>query len=407
MRASRSGAIPVSGDLSRFLYECMAAAERNTPRKIPEQAQRHLPVMREDAGNTEVKVGQKDLRIQMKRYVLPPEWVGQSGVQLTWPHEGTDWNYMLGEVTECYVRIAAEISRREKLLVVTPYPGEVEALLDGKADKGRVRYVKADTDDTWARDHGGITVRDTDTGGWVILDFGFNGWGNKFRHSLDNAVTRRCFSGSVFDAGYEDNNDFILEGGSIECDGNGTLMTTAECLLSPERNPALTQGEIEARLKRSFGISNIIWLNHGMLAGDDTDGHIDTLARFAPDNTILYVKCSDTADAHYPELSRMEQEIKNARNVHGKPYRTIPLPMADAVYADGERLPATYANFLVINGAVLYPTYRQPENDRIAAAALQEAFPGYETVGIDCTPLIKQHGSLHCITMQYPEGVLK
>lgn len=343
----------------------------------------------------------------MKRYILPPEWKEQSGIQLTWPHEGTDWNYMLDEVTECYITIASEISRREKLLIVTPNPEKVGKLLDGKVEKERVRYVKAETDDTWARDHGGITVYDREAGKYVVLDFGFNGWGNKFRHSLDNAVTRVCFLRSAFDAGYEDNNDFILEGGSIECDGESTLMTTTECLLSPERNPSYTRNEIETRLKESFGVNNIIWLNHGQLEGDDTDGHIDTLARFAPDNTILYVKCTDTSDTHYNELAEMEKEIENARNAQGKPYRTIPLPMADAVFADGERLPATYANFLIINKAVLYPTYSQPQNDKAAADALSRAFPGYEITGIDCTPLIKQHGSLHCITMQYPAGVLK
>lgn len=314
---------------------------------------------------------------------------------------------MLDEVTACYIRIAAEISCREKLLIVTPNPAQVEKLLEGKVKSGNVRYVESPTDDTWARDHGGITVYDKDTGGYTLLDFGFNGWGNKFRHSLDNAITRRCFSAGVFNAGYEDNNDFILEGGSIECDGDSTLMTTAECLLSPERNPGLSREEIENRLKRSFGVSNIIWLRHGQLEGDDTDGHIDTLARFAPNNTILYVKCIDTADRHYPELCEMEQEIRLARNVHGKPYRLIPLPMADAIHADGERLPATYANFLIMNNTVLYPTYSQPESDKAAAAALSEAFPRYEITGIDCTPLIKQHGSLHCITMQYPAGVLK
>lgn len=343
----------------------------------------------------------------MKRYVLPPEWAEQSGIQLTWPHKDTDWCYMLDEVTACYVTIASEISRREKLLIVTPSPADVEKILEGKVHKGQVRYVKAPTDDTWARDHGGITVYDGNTRRHVILDFGFNGWGNKYRHSLDNAVTRRCISEAVFDAEYEDNNDFILEGGSIECDGDASLMTTTECLMSPGRNPGLTQEEIEARLKESFGVANIIWLNHGQLEGDDTDGHIDTLARFAPGNTILYVKCTDTSDAHYAELAEMEKEILNARNIHGEPYRTIPLPMADAVFADGERLPATYANFLIMNGAVLYPTYSQPKNDRDAADALAKAFPGYEIVGIDCTPLIKQHGSLHCITMQYPAGVLK
>ena len=219
--------------------------------------------------------------VEMRAPRLPAEWALQSGVQLTWPHAKTDWAYLLDEVVHCFANIAREIAAREKLLIVTPEPENVKKQISATVNMDNVRFAMCATNDTWARDHGGITVYDGDTRKYVILDFGFNGWGNKFRHSLDNAVTRRCFSEGVLDAGYEDNNDFILEGGSIECDGDSTLMTTTECLMSQERNPALSRGEIEARLKKKFGVSNIIWLEHGRLEGDDTDGHIDTLARFA------------------------------------------------------------------------------------------------------------------------------
>ena len=198
----------------------------------------------------------------------------------------------------------------------------------------------------------------------------------------------------------------ILEGGSVESDGKGTLLTTRECLLSPNRNPHLDQAAIEQELARCLGADHFLWLAHGYLAGDDTDSHIDTLARLAPDDTILYVHCDDPEDEHFPALAAMEKELAAFRTKGGKPYRRLPLPWPKARFdGEGNRLPATYANFLIINHAVLVPTYRDPK-DSEALAVVAEAFPGREVIGIDCLPLIFQHGSLHCITMQLPEGVL-
>lgn len=342
------------------------------------------------------------------QYILPPEWEKQSGVQLTWPHAGTDWNYILDEVEECYVNVAREISAHEKLLIVTPHPEELKnRLAVAGINLANTTFLMCDSNDTWARDHSGITVYDKENGRFCILDFGFNGWGQKFEAALDNKITAACFNEGVFNAAYSDMNGFILEGGSIECDGNGSLMTTTRCLMSEFRNPSLGKEDIEEVLKENFGVKNIIWIENGYLAGDDTDSHIDTLARFCPGNTIAYVKCGDKDDEHYDELRLMEQELAQAVNADGENYNLVPLPMADPVFFDGERLPASYANFLIVNGAVLYPTYAQPDNDRKAAEGLSKAFPKYEIVGIDCSPLIKQHGSLHCITMQYPEGILK
>lgn len=337
--------------------------------------------------------------------VLPAEWYPQSGIQLTWPHRHTDWAYMLEEVEKCFLEIAREIAAREKLLIVTPYPEEVRQYIAPHVNMDNVEFHTCRTNDTWARDHGGITVFEDDRA--TICDFKFNGWGLKFAAQYDNLITSNCYQAGVFNARYRNRLNFALEGGSIESDGEGTLMTTSECLLSPNRNGEWNREEIENYLKTVFGIRQVLWLNHGYLAGDDTDSHVDTLARLAPEHTIVYVRCTDRDDEHYDALTRMEEELRGFRTLDGKPYRLLALPMADAIYEEEERLPATYANFLILNEAILYPTYGQPENDRQAAEVLKKAFPNREIVGIDCTALIKQHGSLHCVTMQYPISVLK
>lgn len=335
---------------------------------------------------------------------LPSEWAPQRGVQLTWPHAQTDWAYMLEEVQACFANIAREIARRELLLIVTPEPEQVRQQISGCVNMDNVRFMPCDTNDTWARDHGPITLIDPD-GRPLLFDFKFNGWGLKFAADKDNLITRRTLEAGLLQGTYVNRLNFALEGGSIESDGRGTLLTTSECLLSPNRNGQMNRAEIEAYLKEQFNLRQVLWLDHGYLAGDDTDSHVDTLARLCPDDTIAYVRCTDTADEHYEALHLMEEQLKTFRTPEGKPYRLLPLPMADAIVEDGERLPATYANFLVMNGAVLYPTYNQPANDAQAAQVLQEAFPGREVVGIDCRALIRQHGSLHCVTMQYPECV--
>lgn len=344
-------------------------------------------------------------QVEMRSPHLPAEWYPQSGIQLTWPHAGTDWAYMLDEVQECFINIAREIAKRELLLIVTPEPEEVEKHIAATVNMVNVRFLKCETNDTWARDHGAITMIDVDAPS--LLDFTFNGWGLKFASNLDNQITRRAVDAGVLKGRYINRLGFVLEGGSIESDGMGTLLTTSECLLSHNRNGQLNWIEIEEYLKSTFHFQQILWLDHGYLAGDDTDSHIDTLARFCSTDTIAYVKCEDKEDEHYEELHAMEEQLKMFRTLAGEPYRLLALPMADKIEDNGECLPATYANFLIINDAILYPTYNQPENDRIAGEVLQEAFSGYQIIGIDCRALIKQHGSLHCVTMQYPQGVIK
>lgn len=343
--------------------------------------------------------------IETKTACLLAEWAPQSGIQLTWPHAETDWAYMLDEVQACFLQLAREIARRQPLIIATPNPEEVrEQLTAGQVNLANVRLFQCPSNDTWARDHGAITLLDDD--GPVLLDFKFNGWGLKFASDKDNLITRHLIEAKALKGRYENHLNFVLEGGSIESDGEGTLLTTSECLLSLNRNGEMTQAEIEHYLKDTFHVQQVLWLDHGYLAGDDTDSHIDTLARLCPNHTIVYVQCTDPNDEHHESLHLMEEQLKTFRTLNGEPYCLLALPMADAVFADGERLPATYANFLIMNEAVLYPTYRQPENDQRAKEVLQEAFPNYEIVGVDCCALIKQHGSLHCVTMQYPTGVI-
>lgn len=307
-----------------------------------------------------------------KRRMLA-EWERQSAVQLTWPHEDTDWRDMLPEITAVYEQMAREISKRERLIKVDFIP----------------------TNDTWARDHGFITVEEDRQ--LMLLDFKFNGWGEKFPAELDNQINRQLYERGIVTGIYEPHLDFVLEGGSIESDGKGTVFTTSCCLMAPHRNQPLTQEEIEDKLKEWLGAERIVWINHGSLIGDDTDGHIDTLVRICPNDTLLYIG----ADDEHPDLKLMEQELQVLRTLEGRPYRLLRLPMPHPIYDAEDRLPATYANYLVVNGAVLYPTYGQPDLDNEARNIIQQAFPDREMVGIDCRPVIRQHGSLHCCTMQY------
>jgi len=335
---------------------------------------------------------------------FPAEWASQSAVLLTWPHEKTDWKPILDEVIPCFVSIAKEILKREKLILVCDCIDNVKSVL-GDVDYSQIIFRELPSNDSWARDHGPISV-------WVnempyILDFTFNGWGLKFAANYDNQITRELHKSETFHPKVVCQNmlHMVLEGGSIESDGAGTILTTTECLLSPNRNEYKSKLEIEDYLKMMFDAKKVLWLNNGYLAGDDTDSHIDTLARFCNQETIAYVKCTDESDEHFEKLSLMESELKSFKTLEGKPYQLIPLPMAEVVYCDEERLPATYANFLIINGAVLMPTYNSPLDD-VALKTLQEVFPDREIIGINCLPLIKQHGSLHCVSMQIPEGFL-
>jgi agmatine deiminase len=333
----------------------------------------------------------------MKR--LPAEWEPQDAVLLCWPHEKTDWRPYLNEAEAVFLDIAEAVARFEKLIVVVPDEQCVRTKLAARgANMNNVSLYEIASNDTWARDFGPITIYED--GNPVLLDFTFTGWGGKFEAGLDNQITAKLHALGAFGKTPLRNVDLILEGGSIESDGQGALLTTSECLLNPNRNTGLNKTQVEEKLSEEFGIKNFQWLENGWLAGDDTDAHIDTLARLCPDNTILYVQCNDPADEHSETFQGLEKELKQTGS------RLLPLPWPKAKFdANGERLPATYANFLIINGAVLVPTYNDPA-DFQALGTVKKAFSDREIIGIDCSALILQHGSLHCVTMQIPKGVL-
>jgi agmatine deiminase len=336
---------------------------------------------------------------------LPAEWEAQDGVLMTWPHERTDWAPVLDAVEPVFLDIATNISRFERVIITVPERDSLEERLDdagAQLDNIHIFYIESD--DTWARDFGPITVYEATRP--ILLDFGFNGWGLKFPAFHDNQITRRLHRAGAFGGAAIETEGLILEGGSIESDGEGTVLTTSECLLQANRNPHLGKEEIEQRLFRLLGAQRILWINSGYLAGDDTDSHIDTLARFCPGDAIAYASCEDDRDEHCEALKAMEEELRKFRTPEGNPYRLFPLPLPSPVFDEkGDRIPATYANFLVINNAVLVPVY-DDSRDQEALEQLGRAFPGREIKGIGCRPLLLQHGSLHCVTMQIPQGVL-
>lgn len=325
------------------------------------------------------------------------EWEPQKAVLIAWPHTHTDWAETLQEVTSCYRHVAQAITTDEQLIIVAPDADAVKESIR-EMDLSRISIVEVPTNDTWARDFGPLTVEVDGTP--TLLDFTFNAWGMKFAADHDNLITSRLIWHGVLPLPAENQRDMVLEGGSVETDGRGTLLTTSQCLLSPNRNAHMSRGEIERQLMQRLGVRKVLWLDHGYIPGDDTDSHIDTLARLAPGNTLLHVTAQPGSEEEH-EISLMVDQLQSFTNADGVPYHLVALPCPDPIVdACGNRLPATYANYLVTNNQVLLPTYNQPNNDRRAMEVLSRVFKGRKVVSIDCRPLIEQHGSLHCITMQ-------
>ena len=359
-------------------------------------------------------------------FVLPAEWEPQSAIMLTWPHADTDWKQYLRQITNTYLELSEIITRFEHLLVVTPIVESTHKMLSERLSPEQMKRVllfEIDSNDTWARDHGPITLISRNKQNSFIvpihlLDFKFNGWGEKFAWQKDNAINLQLYYQGAFDAALENHTGFVLEGGSIESDGKGTIFTTSQCLLAPHRNQPFTKDDIDRQLKNFFHARQVEWLDHGNLIGDDTDGHIDTIVRVAPHDTLLYVGCDDPEDEQYEDFQALEKQLQKLFTFEGYPYRLPKLPMPDAIYdegdrlttdknSQGDRLPATYANFLILNGAVIYPTYNQPEKDEEAKRQIQLAFPDREIIGVDSLTIIRQHGSIHCLTMQLPKGAVR
>ena len=382
---------------------------------------------------------------------FPAEWEPQSAILVAWPHAATDWAARLPEVESSYVALVSAIARFETAIVCV-----ADAALQARASGllqaagvsvDRVRYVEVEYDDTWLRDSGPITLvpelarpRNESRPGpsamstppvwhpsnpvsvgsvnidphtahphapppvrYNLLDFRFNAWGDKYASARDDRLVEALFASGLFNAAQRDRIDFALEGGAIETDGDGTLLCTWQCLHT--RHPDLDRSELSSRLAETLRQRRVLWLDHGALDGDDTDAHIDTLARFAGPDAIVYQSCDDPDDAHHDALKRMADELASLSAFDGKPYRLFPLPWAKPIVDEGRRLAASYANFLIVNGAVLMPMYGDPA-DAIAASVLAKAFPDRLIVAVPCRPLIWQNGSLHCLTMQLPEGLV-
>ncbi len=335
---------------------------------------------------------------------LPAEWAPQSAVLLTWPHSDGHWGRHFAEVESNFLELAKSIARFEKVVISfrdqSTADGALDRLRSANTDMTRINSYLAASNDVWARDHGPITVIKDHAA--QLLDFRFNGWGGKYPADADNLITRSLHRQNAFGPCPLLAVDLVLEGGAIETDGEGVMLTTGDCLPRSSRNPGVSLEEFESLFKEYFGIHSVHWLSHGHLAGDDTDGHIDTIARFANPRTIVYQGCTDPQDEHFAELAALGDELGKLRQPNGEPYKLHALPLPGPVYDDaGQRLPASYANFLIINDAVLMPGYHDAA-DKLAARILAECFPDREIITLDCRPLIHQYGSLHCVTMQLP-----
>ena len=332
--------------------------------------------------------------------VMPAEWEKQQCVLMSFPHEETDWHNPnnkadLQASLSPFIRIAQAIAYGQAVYIICKDKHKIASMF---CSPRNLTFIEIPTNDTWIRDYGYISIREK--GEKKLLDFTFDGWGGKFEATLDNAVNSALHKKGYMGTTPLEPISFVLEGGSIESDGEGTILTTSACLCNPNRNAGLSKSEVEKKLNETLGAQRVLWLDHGYLAGDDTDSHVDTLARFVNTTTITYVKCDNKNDEHYESLEKMEIQLQSFKTKEGTPYTLVPLPMTDAIYNDNHaRLPATYANFLICNDALLYPTYSD-NNDKIAHEIFAGLFPDKEIIPINSLKLIEQGGSLHCSTMQ-------
>ncbi len=326
---------------------------------------------------------------------MPAEWEKQRCILMSFPHKDTDWANDLEAALSPFIDIAQAIAYSQAVYIICKDKKKISSMF---CSTHNLTFVEISTNDTWIRDYGYISIKDN--GSTQVLDFKFNGWGSKFEASLDNAINIKLHKKGYMGSTPLKQIDFVLEGGSIDSDGRGTILTTTQCLCNPNRNGGLSKQKVEKKLKDTLGTQRVLWLDYGYLVGDDTDAHIDTLARFVNTTTIAYIKSNDKTDEHHKALERMEEQLKTFRTLEGEPYTLVSLPMTHAIYnKESKRLPATYANFLIINDALLYPTY-DDKNDKKVHKIFTSLFPKKEIVPINCLELIEQGGSLHCSTMQ-------
>jgi len=336
---------------------------------------------------------------------FPAEWEPQSAVVIAWPHASGDFTN-LSAVEDSYHFIATTITRFQALIILCKDAEHESHIRSQVTSNENLYFVQTDYNDIWVRDtvflsmewqHPKVPVQ--------LLNFRFNGWGNKYPHDADNTINLNLFANPIFKGLATATLDLVFEGGSIESDGQGTLMTTRNCLLNPNRNPDLSEEAIGSQLMNYLGAKRILWVEQDNLAGDDTDAHIDTLARFCDANTIAYSACDNSEDPHYASLKNMENQLKAFKTDTGEAYKLVALPLPQAIFdEDGKQLPANYANFLFINGAVMVPVYDDPM-DKLALERLAACFPEHEIIATPCRPLVHQYGSLHCASMQIPATV--
>ena len=337
-------------------------------------------------------------------YRMPAEWAPHRGTWLSWPHKEASWPGKFGPVPAIFAALVRTLADREEVHINVAGPAMEAAvrslLTDAGADTGNVFFHANPTNDAWCRDHGPIFIERAGAGRreQAIVDWGYNAWGGKYPpYDLDDVVPSRIgeeLGLPVFHPG------IVMEGGSIDVNGRGTLLTTEACLLNPNRNPQLDRAGIERHLGDYLGVSKILWLGDGIV-GDDTDGHVDDLTRFVDERTVVTAVEDDPSDENYEPLQANLERLRSMSDQDGQPLRVVPLPMPRALHHDGQRLPASYANFYIANGVVVVPTY-DPPRDEAALAVLAGAFPGREIVGIDCTDLVWGLGAFHCVTQQWP-----
>ncbi len=336
---------------------------------------------------------------------MPAEWEPHRGTWLSWPHKTASWPGKYGPIPRIFARMVRYLADREEVHINVAGPAmeqEVRRILaDAAAGSSRVFFHHYPTNDAWVRDHGPIYIQRERDGRseQAIVDWDYNAWGGKYPpFDLDDVIPTRIgkeFGLPVHSPG------IVLEGGSIDVNGSGTLLTTEACLLNPNRNPQLDRAAIEDYLRAYLGVRHILWLGEG-IAGDDTDGHVDDLTRFVGPTTVVTAVEYDPADENYEPLQENLERLRGMTDEDGRPLTVVPLPMPPALHHDGQRLPASYANFYIANGLVLLPAY-DPERDAEAAAILTRLLPDREVVPIDCTDLVWGLGAFHCVTQQWPE----
>jgi agmatine deiminase len=333
---------------------------------------------------------------------MPAEWEPHAAVWLSWPHRRKTWPRAFAPIPAKFAEIAATISRFEtvRLNIAKSLQPRAKTLLNrARADFSRIELFDHPTDDAWCRDHGPIFVKHRETGEIAITDWKFNAWGGKYPKSKDdNAVPSRIAKALKLRRFVH---PMVLEGGSIDVNGAGLLLTTEACLLNKNRNPHLSRAQIEQALRDFLGVHTVYWLGDGIV-GDDTDGHVDDLSRFFRAEGIVTAVESNPRDENYRALADNLDRLRSLRTPAGRKFKLVELPMPKACYRGKQRLPATYANFLVLNGAVLMPAFRQPRRDEEAAELLASCFPGRQIVPIDCLDLVLGRGTLHCISQQQP-----